>query len=60
MTEVRERVFPEVGSFGDSCSFLNFIREQYKKPNPLIRTCLLLKLGDLEFVYDDVDNLEGR
>lgn len=53
MTEVKERVFPNITGFSDLFSFLNFIREQHKKPNPLIRICLLLKLGDLEFVYGD-------
>jgi len=50
--EVKERIFPNITEFGDPYSFLNFIKEQYEKPNPLIRTCLLLKLGDLEFIYD--------
>ena len=48
MTEVKERIFPNIASFGDPWSFFNFIREQHRKPNPLIRVILLCKLSDFE------------
>ena len=53
MIEVKERVFPNIAGFCDPFSFLNFIREQYRKPSPLIRFCLFLRLNDLEIVYPD-------
>jgi len=48
-----EKIFPEISKFGNPFSFYDFIKEQYRKPNPLIRVILLLRLGDLEFVYDE-------
>jgi hypothetical protein len=50
---MKEILFDSQPCFGNPYSYLDYIKKQYTKPNPLIRTILLLKLGDLEMVYPD-------
>lgn len=38
---------------GEPDSFLRFIREEHKKPSPIIRFNLLLKLGNLKECSED-------